>query len=170
MPTPSERKALLFLAAVISLGAGVRIVRAVSREPAADPASSSALNDQLRRVDSARAATGTGRTKRGAAKKPARPKKPPLVDVDTASAELLETLNGIGPMLAEKIVAHRDSFGAFGSIEGLQRVRGVGPALAARLAPHVTFSRLPRPQNAVIAPPPGRRKAPKRARSDRGFP
>ena len=90
--------------------------------------------------------------------------------MDTAPAELMETLNGIGPTLAAKIVAHRDSFGAFGSVEGLQQVRGIGPGLAAKLAPHVTFSRLPRPQNAVVAPPPGRRKAPKRARSDRGFP
>ena len=170
MPTPSERKAFLFLAAVVALGASVRIVRAVSGESASDAASASALRDQLRRVDSAQSAVRTARSKRGTRRKPASAQSPVPVDMDTASAELMETLNGIGPTLAAKIVAHRDSFGAFGSLEGLQRVRGVGPALAARLAPHVTFSRLPRPQNAVIAPPPGRRKAPRRARTDRSFP
>lgn len=90
--------------------------------------------------------------------------------MDTASAELIESLNGIGPALAKRIVAHRDTFGAFGSIEGLGRVRGIGPALSAKLAPQVTFSRLPRPQNAVVAPPPGRRRAPKKAQRARGFP
>ena len=90
--------------------------------------------------------------------------------MDTASAELIETLSGIGPALAERIVADRDSSGPFGSLEGLRRVKGIGPALSAKLAPRVTFSRLPRPQNAVGAPRPVRREAPKRARRARDFP
>src|SRR5687767_5582106 len=163
MPTPAERKALLFLAAVVSLGAGVRAVRAISRDQPADPAAAAALKEQLRRVDSARSMgkSGSGGRRASARKKP--PKAAAPVDLDTASAELIETLNGVGPALAERIVADRDSFGAFGSIEGLARVRGIGPALSAKLAPQVTFSRLARPQNAVGAPPPGRRKAPKKA-------
>lgn len=167
MPTPSERKALLFLAAVVSLGAGVRIARSDTDRPD-DPAASSALGDQLRRVDSARAASKRGGRKGATGKLPGIPGSP--VDMDTASAALIETLNGVGPALAERIVAHRDTFGAFGSLEGLRRVRGIGPALSARLAPQVTFSRFARPQNAVGAPPPGRRKSPGRAPRDRGFP
>lgn len=170
MPTPSERKALLFLAAVVSLGAGVRVVRAVSRDQPTDPAATAALREQLRRVDSARSAGKPGSRGRraSAGKKPPGPTAP--VDLDTASAELIETLNGIGPALAKRIVAHRDTFGPFGSIEGLGRVKGIGPSLSARLAPQVTFSRLARPQNAVVAPLPGRRTAPKKAQPDRGFP
>jgi len=170
VPTPAERKALLFLAAVVSLGAGVRAVRAISQDPESDPTATAALNEQLRRVDSARMAGkgGSGARRSSSQKKPAGPS--PAVDMDTASAELIESLNGIGPALAKRIVAHRDTFGAFGSIEGLGRVRGIGPALSAKLAPQVTFSRLPRPQNAVVAPPPGRRRAPKKAQRDRGFP
>lgn len=170
MATPAERKALLFLAAVVSLGAGVRVVRAISQDQPPDAAATTTLQEQLRRVDSARMAgkSGSGGRRLSARGKPAGPTAP--VDMDTASAELMETLNGIGPALAERIVAHRDTFGAFGSIEGLGRVRGIGPALSAKLAPQVTFSRLPRPQNAVVAPPPGRRKAPKKAQHDRGFP
>ncbi|HUR91821.1 MAG TPA: ComEA family DNA-binding protein [Gemmatimonadaceae bacterium] len=167
MPTPSERKALFFLAAVISLGAGVRIARS-DREPSDDPAAASALRDQLRRVDSARVASKRGGRK-GSARRPVKASGA-AVDIDTASAALIETLNGVGPALAARIVAHRDTFGAFGSLDGLRRVRGIGPALSARLAPQVTFSRLARPQNAVGAPPPGRRKSPARAPRDRGFP
>lgn len=167
MATPAERKALLFLAAVVALGAGVRAVRAISAERESDPAANVALGEQRRLVDSARAAPKRGKGK-ASARKPSGPAAP--VDLDTASAELIETLNGVGPALAERIAAHRDSFGAFGSIEGLERVRGIGPALAAKLAPQVTFSRLPRPQNAVVAPPPGRRTARKKSQRDRVFP
>lgn len=167
MATPAERKALLFLAAVVSLGAGVRAVRAISAEDRQDPAASAALDAQRRLVDSARAAPKRGRGS-ASARKPSGPTAP--VDLDTASAELIETLNGVGPALAMRIAAHRDSFGAFGSIEALERVRGIGPALAAKLAPQVTFSRLPRPQNAVVAPPPGRRTARKKSQRDRVFP
>lgn len=90
--------------------------------------------------------------------------------MDTASVELIETLNGIGPALAGRIVADRDSAGPFGSLEGLRRVKGIGPALSAKLAPQVTFSRLPRPQNAVAGPRSARRKAPQQAQRGRDFP
>ncbi len=67
------------------------------------------------------------------------------IDVDRADAATLDLLPGIGPALAARIVADRDSLGPFGSLEALQRVRGIGPALAARLGPRVTFSGPPRP-------------------------
>lgn len=171
MPTPAERKALLFLAALVSLGAGVRVVRAVSDGPTSDGTSTRAVREQIRRVDSAqRARGGRGASRRVARGRAAVPGSSGPVDMDTSSIEIIERLNGIGPALAKRIVADRDSFGAFGSIDGLRRVRGIGPALSAKLAPQVTFSRVPRPQNAVVAPPPGRRKAPGRTDRDRGFP
>ena len=49
------------------------------------------------------------------------------VDVNTASAALLTHVAGIGPKLAEKIVAHRDENGPFASREDLRRVPGLGP-------------------------------------------
>lgn len=166
MATPAERKALLFLAAVISLGAGVRAVRAVSRDGAPDSRAAAALSEQLRLVDSARAAP-KGRSGRSG-KKQGAPALP--VDMDTASAALIETLNGIGPALAKRIVSDRDSSGPFGSLDGLSRVKGIGPALSARLAPQVTFSRFPRPQNAVAGPRPVRRDTSRKARRGRDFP
>lgn len=67
------------------------------------------------------------------------------VNLDVASAAEIERLPRIGPALAARIVANRDSLGPFGSLEEFQRVRGIGPALARILAPHVTFSLQPRP-------------------------
>src|SRR4030095_8126884 len=54
MPTPAERKALLFLAGVIVLGASVRVVRAARDDGASDAAQRQALARQLAAVDSAR--------------------------------------------------------------------------------------------------------------------
>jgi DNA uptake protein ComE-like DNA-binding protein len=54
MPTPAERKALLFLAGVIVLGASVRVVRAARGGRASDVTSSEALARQIAAVDSAR--------------------------------------------------------------------------------------------------------------------
>ncbi|GAB4495410.1 MAG: Tex family protein [Anaerolineales bacterium] len=49
------------------------------------------------------------------------------VDVNTASPALLTYVSGIGPKLAEKIVAHRELMGAFGSRADLRAVNGLGP-------------------------------------------
>ena len=71
--------------------------------------------------------------------------EPGKVDVDVADAAALEGLPKIGPVMAERIVANRDSLGPFGSLEELQRVKGIGPALARAISPYVTFSLRPRP-------------------------
>ncbi|MFN3865216.1 MAG: helix-hairpin-helix domain-containing protein [Demequina sp.] len=55
------------------------------------------------------------------------------VDVNSASAEQLETLPGIGPVLAGRIVADREANGRYASLEDLARVSGVGDALVAGL-------------------------------------
>jgi uncharacterized protein len=49
------------------------------------------------------------------------------VDVNTASPALLTYVSGIGPKLAERIVAHRDLNGPFANREALQHVSGLGP-------------------------------------------
>ena len=67
-----------------------------------------------------------------------RPESP--IDLDLASAAEIERLPGVGPALASRIVASRDSFGPFGGLAALGRVKGVGPATLGRLARLVTFS------------------------------
>jgi competence protein ComEA len=59
------------------------------------------------------------------------------VSINTADATELETLPGIGPVLAAAIVQWRTDNGAFTSVEQLQEVSGIGPATYAELAPLV---------------------------------
>jgi protein Tex len=49
------------------------------------------------------------------------------VDVNTASPALLAHIAGVGPKLAEKIVAYRDGTGAFTNRKDLRSVPGLGP-------------------------------------------
>ena len=150
MATPAERKALLFFGVVIALGTLARVSRIRTSHASVDASAREALESQLAAADSARhakAGRGRGRKKPGIAPKPA-----VRVDLDVASEPEIEALRGVGPSLARRIVAERDSFGPFGSIEGLRRVRGVGPALVAKLDSTVTFSLLPRPMNTVVSP------------------
>ena len=51
-----------------------------------------------------------------------------LVNVNTANAEELETLTGIGPALAQAIIDYRAGHGAFRSAEDLLLVKGIGEA------------------------------------------
>jgi len=182
MPTPAERQALLFLAAVAVIGGGARVVstRALARDlagaeqgPALDTdLATRALEAQMAAVDSARRAKGTGRgriakaTKARTASSRRRTRStldsarlPDLVspiDVNAASAAELERLPRIGPALAARIVAWREKHGPFESLESLRHVRGIGPATARVLAPLVTFSgrHSPSQSEAVASPDP----------------
>ena len=59
------------------------------------------------------------------------------IDLDSADADTLALLPGIGPALAGRIVEDRNRLGAFGGIAGLQRVRGIGPAISSGIEPFV---------------------------------
>ena len=60
-----------------------------------------------------------------------------LVDLNTATAEQLDTLPGIGPVTAAAIVAWRDANGQFTSVDQLGDVDGIGPARLEKLRDHV---------------------------------
>jgi competence protein ComEA len=200
MATPSEQKALAFLAMIVLLGGVVRVVRAGS------PASPSASEQQAiaRQAASADSAAASPKSRKTRSLRPARPRTgksdptvvggvasvppgsapppqpqlfthdgfpPPSprvdvdyrpnrslgsagvtsgpraagparepVDLDRATEPEIEALPWVGPALARRIVANRDSFGPFGSLEALERVKGVGAGTRKRLAALVTFS------------------------------
>lgn len=60
------------------------------------------------------------------------------ININTATAEQLEMLTGIGPALAARILAYRADYGPFRQPEDLQNVRGIGPRTIERLIPYVT--------------------------------
>lgn len=172
MPTANERKGLWFLALVAISGSGVRLWRATA--PPASAAESAALTRQIARVDSARAA---GQAKRDRVKQPvttpesgnsvgsdsAKPAGP--VDLDQANASQIDDLPGIGPVLAKRIIAFRDSAGRFGGMRTFCEVRGIGPLMVEKLRPLVTFSGRRSPVSDVCG---GASKKARKARAPRG--
>ena len=61
----------------------------------------------------------------------------PQVDLNTATATQLDSLPGVGPVTAERILAWRTENGRFRRVEELQEVEGIGPKTYADIAPHV---------------------------------
>jgi competence protein ComEA len=68
----------------------------------------------------------------GVAAAPAQP-----VDLNTATLEQLDTLDGVGPATAQKIVDYRTEHGGFGSVDELGQVPGIGEKRLAALRDHV---------------------------------
>jgi competence ComEA-like helix-hairpin-helix protein len=60
------------------------------------------------------------------------------LNVNRATVVDLEALPGIGPSLAQRIVADREARGPFATVQALDRVPGIGPALVGRLGNLVT--------------------------------
>ena len=61
-----------------------------------------------------------------------------LVNINTADEPTLETLNGVGPVLAAAIIQYRTEHGPFASIDQLDEVSGIGPATLEDLRSQVT--------------------------------
>jgi competence protein ComEA len=74
----------------------------------------------------------------GAAAAPATPSSASPVSLNSATLAELETLPGVGPVTAQKIIDWRTAHSGFTSVEQLQQVSGIGPATYAELSPLVT--------------------------------
>ena len=62
-----------------------------------------------------------------------------VVHINTATAEELDALPGVGPTLAADIIAYRDANGMFKSMSDLDKVSGVGPSLMEQLQGLLAF-------------------------------
>jgi len=72
-------------------------------------------------------------------------KKPPLhpVNLNTATAEELQQVPGIGPATADKILQTRKSYGRFKSVDDLQAIRGIGPKRLDKMRKYLTVGNPP---------------------------
>jgi competence protein ComEA len=61
------------------------------------------------------------------------------LNLNTATLEQLDTLSGIGPLTAQKILDYREELGGFSSIEELGEIPGIGEKRLASLREEVTL-------------------------------
>ena len=62
-----------------------------------------------------------------------------VVNINTASAEQLQLLPGVGEVKARAILSERKDRGGFKTIDDLREVKGVGDSLLQRMRPFVTL-------------------------------
>ena len=68
------------------------------------------------------------------------PEPAPLVDINTADAQRLQTLTGIGPALAQRIIVYREENGPFASVEELLHVSGIGESTLEKFRDRITVT------------------------------
>lgn len=73
---------------------------------------------------------------------PQEPQSGPL-NINTATAAQLETLDGIGQVLAQRIVDYRNANGPFASVDDLLEVNGIGPGILETIRPQITIEEEP---------------------------
>ena len=75
-------------------------------------------------------------------------KKPPLkpVNINTANAEELQQVPGIGPATAQKILQMRKSYGAFKSVDDLLAIRGLGAKRLDKMRKYLTVGKMNPPR------------------------
>lgn len=62
------------------------------------------------------------------------------ININTASADELQLLNGVGPSTANAIVQYREQNGAFANVDDLVNIKGIGEKKVANIAENVTVS------------------------------
>lgn len=60
------------------------------------------------------------------------------VDINTADLEELQRLNGVGPVLAQRIIDYREEHGPFRSVDELLEVSGIGEATLGKFRDNAT--------------------------------
>ncbi len=123
---------------VYRLPDGARVQDAVRRAHPTSRANLQGLNLAERLADGEQVVVpGPGQAAAVASAAPGSPQAP--VHLNSASLEQLETLDGVGPSLAQRIIDYRTQHGGFRSLDDLDQVSGFGPARMAALRGHVAL-------------------------------
>lgn len=77
-----------------------------------------------------------------------------VVDLNSATAEELDTLKGVGPAKAKAIIDYRDKNGPFKSVDDLDNVKGFGKKTVDKLRPELTVDGAAAPAAKAAAPAP----------------
>ncbi|SAY51553.1 ComEA family DNA-binding protein [Neisseria weaveri] len=80
------------------------------------------------------------------------------VNINTATAEELKALPGIGPAKAEAIVAYRSANGPFKAVEDLKKVKGIGEGVYGRLKDEATVAGVKKKEAKPLAKKDGSKK------------
>jgi competence protein ComEA len=94
-----------------------------------------------------------------AARAAPRPALEGLVNINTATAQELQLLPGIGPAKAKLVIDYRGAH-PFRTIEELARVKGIGPKTVRKLRPHLTVRGATTARPAGAPPPAAQPQAP----------
>ncbi len=132
---------------VVRLPSGARVVDALAAAGGVLPGASAGLLNLARRVVDGEqivvGATSAGPTPSGGAGSTSGGATPARIDLNAADLAALDTLPGVGPVTAQRILDWRKAHGRFASVEQLREVDGIGARTYARLAPLVQVDGLP---------------------------
>ncbi|WP_188354607.1 ComEA family DNA-binding protein [Galliscardovia ingluviei] len=71
------------------------------------------------------------------------PQQQSTININTATAEQLQQLKGIGPTMAQRIIDYRNKHGHFSSIDELQQVKGIGVKTLAKIRDDISVGDAP---------------------------
>lgn len=126
---------------LLTLPAGSRVADALAAAGGALPGVDTlTLNLARRLADGEQVAVGVPAADQAAGAGGAVPESVPggVVNLNLATVGELDTLPGVGPVIAQRIVDYRDANGPFQSVDQLGEVSGIGPATLEKLREQVT--------------------------------